>query len=52
MARMHTISPAVFAKFKRWLAAQPDREAQKRRRDILQTELVEELIREYLPTEA
>lgn len=52
MARINTISPAAFAKFKRWLAAQPDREAQKRRRDILQAELVEELIREYLPTEA
>jgi len=52
MARMNTISPAAFAKFKRWLAVQPDRDAQKRRRDILQAELVEELIREYLPTDA
>lgn len=51
MARMNTISPTAFAKFKRWLATQHDREAQKRRRDILQAELVEELIHEFLPTE-
>ena len=49
MARMETISPLVFAKFKRWMAAQPDREQLKRRRDILQAEVVEELTVEYLP---
>lgn len=49
MARLNTISPVVFAKFKRWMAAQPDRDPLKRKRDILQAELVEELVREYLP---
>lgn len=49
MARMRTISPVVFAKFKRWMAGQADRDERKRHRDVLQAELVEELIREYLP---
>lgn len=49
MARLNTISPVVFAKFKRWMAAQPDRDPLKRKRDILQAELVEELVKEYLP---
>lgn len=48
MARMNTISPLVFAKFKRWMAAQPDRGI-KRQRDILQAELVEEFALEYFP---
>ena len=51
MARMKTISPSVFIKFKRWMAEQTDRDFMKRRRDILQADLVEELIEEYLPTE-
>jgi len=49
MARMHTIAPQAFAKFKHWMADQADREVLKRKRDILQAELVEELVREYLP---
>jgi hypothetical protein len=49
MARMLTVSPIVFAKFKRWMAGQDDRESLKRRRDILQAELVEELIEEFFP---
>jgi hypothetical protein len=49
MARMETVSPLVFAKFKRWMAAQPDRNRLKRKRDILQAEVVEELVDEYLP---
>lgn len=49
MARMQTISPVAFSRFKRWLAEQPDREVMKRRRDRLQAELVEELVEEYLP---
>jgi hypothetical protein len=51
MARMTTISPLTFAKFKRWMAEQPDRDHLKRRRDILQAGLVEELAREYLQLE-
>ena len=49
MARMHTISPGTFVRFKRWMADQPDRDAMKRQRDILQANMVEELIDEYLP---
>lgn len=49
MARMNTISPVVFTRFKRWMAEQADRDPIKRRRDLLQAELVEELTREYLP---
>jgi hypothetical protein len=35
--------------FKRWLAAQRDREALKRRRDGLQADAVQRLVDEYLP---
>ena len=49
MARMNTISPLAFVKFKRWMAEQPDRDTMKRRRDLLQADLVEELVGEYLP---
>ena len=49
MARMITIPPIVFAKFKRWMAEQENREAIKRRRDILQAEMVEQFAAEYLP---
>ncbi|MDO9081164.1 MAG: GSU2403 family nucleotidyltransferase fold protein [Desulfuromonadales bacterium] len=49
MARMNTISPVAFVKFKRWMAEQPDRDTMKRRRDLLQADLVEELVEEYLP---
>ena len=49
MARMNTISPVTFAKFKRWLGEQPDRDALKRRRDRLQADAVEGLAEKYLP---
>jgi hypothetical protein len=49
MARMNTISPVVFAKFKRWMAGQDNRESLKRKRDILQAELVEEMVAEFFP---
>ena len=49
MARMNTISPVAFAGFKRWMATQYDRDPLKRKRDILQAELVEILIKEYFP---
>ncbi|MEN6587923.1 MAG: GSU2403 family nucleotidyltransferase fold protein [Sulfuricella sp.] len=49
MARMNTVSPLVFAQFKRWMADQPNREAMKVDRDRLQAELVEQLVEEYLP---
>jgi peptide subunit release factor RF-3 len=49
MARMTTIHPAEFVRFKRWMARQPDREAIKRRRDALQADAVEWLLHERLP---
>ncbi len=49
MARMNTVHPATFVAFKRWMAAQPDREALKRRRDVLQADAVQELLDQYLP---
>ena len=48
MARMNTVHPATFVAFKRWLANQPDREALKRRRDVLQADAVQTLLDEYL----
>ncbi len=49
MARMDTIAPQAFVKFKRWMAAQPDRDPLKISRDHLQADLVEQLVTEYLP---
>jgi hypothetical protein len=49
MARMNTVHPATFVAFKRWMANQPDREALKRRRDVLQADAVQTLLDKYLP---
>jgi hypothetical protein len=49
MARMNTLHPLAFSKFKRWMAARPDREPAKRGRDALQARLVEEAVQRYLP---
>jgi hypothetical protein len=49
MARMNTISPLVFSQFKRWLAAQTDRDPLKRSRDVRQADVVDTLVDEYLP---
>jgi hypothetical protein len=49
MARMNTVSPLTFIQFKRWMAEQADRDTMKRSRDLLQANLVEELVNEYLP---
>ncbi len=49
MARMNTIAPKTFIDFKRWMGERPDRDPLKKSRDILQADLVEELVREYLP---
>ena len=49
MARMITIHPADFVKFKRWMSKQTDRLAIKRRRDALQADAVEWLLHERLP---
>ena len=49
MARMHTVHPATFVKFKRWMAQQTDRDPLKRRRDVLQSDSVQTLLDTYLP---
>ena len=49
MARMSTVDPRIFVEFKRWLTQQESREALKRSRDLLQADLVEQLVKEYLP---
>lgn len=49
MARMNTVHPAAFVAFKRWMASQADRDALKRRRDLLQADTAEELLKRYLP---
>ena len=49
MARMNTVAPGTFVAFKRWLAAQRDRDALKRRSDELQADAVQRLVEDYLP---
>ena len=49
MARMNTVHPATFVAFKRWLGNQAEREALKRRRDVLQADAVQVLLDKYLP---
>jgi hypothetical protein len=49
MARMETIHPGTFVKFKRWMSEQPERDPLKRRRDMLQADLVNELVERYMP---
>lgn len=49
MARMTTVSPVAFAKFKRWLSTQAGRDTMKRSRDAMQADIVEQMVAEYLP---
>ncbi|MBI5484998.1 MAG: hypothetical protein HY888_11130 [Deltaproteobacteria bacterium] len=49
MARINTVSPVLFTRFKKWMSEQPDREPLRRRRDALQSDRVLELVTEYLP---
>ena len=49
MARMNTLDPIAFARFKRWMSELQDRDPLKRRRDVLQAQLVEAVVRDYLP---
>jgi hypothetical protein len=49
MAMMHTISPATFVEFKRWMAAHArQRPDAKKRRDALQAGIVQRLMDEHL----
>jgi hypothetical protein len=49
MARMHTVHPVVFSRFKRWLSNLPNRDPKKRQRDLLQAQIVEQMVQEHLP---
>lgn len=49
MARINTVSPVAFVEFKRWMASQPNRDPMKIDRDRLQADLIDQLVREYLP---
>jgi hypothetical protein len=49
MARMNTLAPMDFVRFKQWMSELPGREAIKRRRDALQAHVVTEAVREYMP---
>ena len=49
MARMATISPVAFARIKRALGARADRDPLKRSKDLLQAEIVNQLVAQYLP---
>ncbi|MBV8634562.1 MAG: hypothetical protein JO002_08745 [Burkholderiaceae bacterium] len=49
MARMNTIAPAAFIHFKRWMSELAGRENLKRKRDALQADAVEYVLRENLP---
>lgn len=49
MARMRTVHPMAFARIKRQLAASPQRDPRKATKDMLQAELVEQMVPQYLP---
>ena len=49
MARMNTVHPRAFVAFKHWMSTQTEREAMKRRRDVLQADAVQALLEKYLP---
>lgn len=49
MARMNTLEPKTFVRFKRWMGSLDDRDPLKRRRDISQADVVEAMLRDYLP---
>lgn len=49
MARMHTLHPMAFVRFKLWMSGLKDRDPLKRRRDALQAHAVVRVVRDYLP---
>ena len=46
---MNTVHPVTFVAFKCWMANQPDREALKRRRNVLQVDAGQEMLVRHLP---
>lgn len=49
MARMNTVHPLAFVRFKHGLTGRPDRDPLKVGRDTLQADTVEQLVHEHLP---
>lgn len=49
MARMNTLHPLAFARFKHWMAQLPGRDARKKQRDELQAKAAEAVVSKYLP---
>lgn len=49
MARLRTVHPLHFARIKRELAAQKDRDPRKKGKDVAQADMVERLVQERLP---
>jgi len=49
MAMMRTIDPVSFVRLKRLIAVDADRDPMKRPKDILQADIVEKLIKDFLP---
>lgn len=49
MARMNTLHPLAFARFKHWMAQLPGRDARRRQRDELQAIAAEAVVEQYLP---
>jgi hypothetical protein len=49
MARMRTVHPLHFARIKRQLAKDRDRDPLKKKKDVAQANMVERLVKEYLP---
>ncbi len=49
MARMNTLHPLAFARFKHWMARLPGRDARKKQRDELQAKAAEAVVKDHLP---
>jgi hypothetical protein len=49
MARMRTVHPLHFARIKRQLSKDPNRDPRKKAKDLAQADMVEALVKEYLP---
>jgi hypothetical protein len=49
MARMRTVHPLHFARIKRQLAKDRNREPLKKKKDVAQANMIERLVKEYLP---
>lgn len=49
MARMNTLHPLSFTKFKRWMSQLPSRNPLKKRRDAMQADIIEKMVHNYLP---